>query len=51
MTPVLTVDDLEHLWSSLPENGYRYELDDGVLVVYGAPSLLHQLALGRLTAF
>jgi hypothetical protein len=35
MTPVLTVDDL----------------DDGVLVVYGAPSLLHQLALGRLTAF
>lgn len=50
MTPVLTVDDLEHLWSSLPENGYRYELDDGVLVVYGAPSLLHQLALGRLTA-
>jgi len=48
---LLTVDDLEHLWSSLPENGYRYELDDGVLVVYGAPSLLHQLALSRLTAF
>jgi hypothetical protein len=32
MTPVLTVDDLEDLWSSLPENGYKYELDDGALL-------------------
>ena len=47
---LLTVDDLEQLWSQLPENGYRYELDEGVLVVYGAPSMLHQIAVGRLTA-
>jgi Uma2 family endonuclease len=45
----LTVDDLVELWSSVPENGYRYELDDGVLVVYGAPSLAHQLATTKLT--
>ena len=45
---LLTVDDLEKLWSRLPENGYRYELDEGVLVVYGAASNLHQLAGTRL---
>jgi len=44
----LTVDDLRRLWSQLPENGYRYELDEGVLVVFGAASNLHQLAAGRL---
>lgn len=47
---LLTVDDLVELWSRLPENGYRYELDEGVLVVFGAPSIVHQLVLGRLTA-
>jgi Uma2 family endonuclease len=47
---LLTVDDLVQLWSQLPENGYRYELDEGVLVVFGAPSIVHQVVLGRLTA-
>lgn len=45
---LLTVDDLEQLWSQLPENGYRYELDEGVLVVYGAASNLHQLVTSNL---
>jgi Uma2 family endonuclease len=45
---LLTVDDLEQMWSQLPENGYRYELDEGVLVVFGAPSNLHQLATSNL---
>lgn len=44
----LTVHDLERIWEQLPENGYRYELDEGVLVVYGAPSDRHQLASGNL---
>ena len=47
---LLTVDDLVQLWSRLPENGYRYELDEGVLVVFGAPPIAHQVVLGRLTA-
>ncbi len=41
----LNVNDLD----LLPDDGYKYELDDGVLVVSPAPSLLHQLVLGRLT--
>jgi Uma2 family endonuclease len=45
---LLTVDDLEQLWSQLPENGYRYELDEGVLVVFGAASNLHQLVTSNL---
>lgn len=45
----LTIVDLERIWPQLPENGYRYELDEGVLVVYGAPSNLHQLVSTRLT--
>lgn len=44
----LTVHDLEWIWERLPD-GYRLELDEGVLVVYGAPSDRHQLASGRLT--
>jgi Uma2 family endonuclease len=41
----LTVADLERT----PDDGCRYELDDGVLVVSPAPTNLHQLALTRLT--
>jgi Uma2 family endonuclease len=44
----LTIDDLERIWERVPDSGYRFELDDGVLVVYGAPSLYHQLAQGEL---
>jgi len=39
-----TVDDLD----ALPEDGLRYELVDGVLLVSAAPSYLHQLALTNL---
>jgi Uma2 family endonuclease len=42
---VLTVDDMENM----PDDEFRYELDDGVLVVSPAPSPLHQLAVTRLT--
>jgi len=41
----LTVEDLD----LLPDDGNRYELDDGVLVVSPAPALNHQLVLARLT--
>ena len=44
----LTVYDLERIWERMPD-GYHLELDEGVLVVYGAPSDRHQLASGRLT--
>lgn len=40
----LTVDDLY----LLPDDGNRYELDDGVLVVSPAPALIHQLVVHRL---
>jgi Uma2 family endonuclease len=43
----LTVQDLEWIWERLPD-GYRLELDEGVLVVYGAPADRHQLASGNL---
>jgi len=39
-----TVDDLAHT----PDDGLRYELVDGVLLVSAAPSNLHQIALGEL---
>jgi Uma2 family endonuclease len=42
---MLTVEDLENL----PDDEFRYELDDGVLIVSPAPSTLHQLAVTRLT--
>lgn len=41
----LTVADLD----LLPDDGCKYELDDGVLVVSPAPALNHQFVLGRLT--
>ena len=41
----LTVRDLD----LLPDDGNKYELDDGVLVVSPAPAINHQLVLARLT--
>lgn len=41
----LTVEDMEHM----PDDEFRYELDDGVLIVSPAPSSLHQRAVTRLT--
>jgi Uma2 family endonuclease len=41
---VLTVEDME----TMPDDEFRYELDDGVLIVSPAPSSLHQLAVTRL---
>jgi len=43
---VFTVEDLE----DMPDDEFRYELDDGVLIVSPAPSNLHQLAATRLSA-
>jgi Uma2 family endonuclease len=40
----LTVADMQHM----PDDGFRYELDDGVLIVSPAPSNPHQLAVTRL---
>ncbi len=42
---MLTVDDM----ADMPDDEFRYELDDGVLIVSPAPTPLHQLALTRLT--
>jgi hypothetical protein len=36
----LTVEDME----SMPDDEFRYELDDGILIVSPAPSSLHQRA-------
>lgn len=41
---VLTVEDMENR----PDDEFRYELDDGVLIVSPAPSNLHQLVVTRL---
>jgi Uma2 family endonuclease len=41
----LTVADMEHM----PDDEFRYELDDGVLIVSPAPTSLHQRAVTRLT--
>jgi Uma2 family endonuclease len=40
----LTVEDMENM----PDDEFRYELDDGVLIVSPAPSNLHQRAAFRL---
>ena len=42
---ILTVEDMENM----PDDEFRYELDDGVLIVSPAPSTIHQLAVARLT--
>jgi Uma2 family endonuclease len=42
---MLTVEDMENM----PDDEFRYELDDGVLIVSPAPSTLHQFAVARLT--
>jgi Uma2 family endonuclease len=42
--PRYTVDDLEHF----PEDGNRYELLDGVLLVTPAPGVPHQIVANRL---
>ena len=41
---MLTVEDME----DMPDDEFRYELDDGMLVVSPAPSLPHQIAVTRL---
>ena len=40
----LTIADLD----DTPDDGQRYELDDGVLVVSAAPMVIHQIVLTRL---
>jgi len=42
---MLTVEDMQ----DMPDDEFRYELDDGVLIVSPAPNRLHQLAVTRLT--
>ena len=44
--PRYTVDDLERF----PEDGNRYELLDGVLLVTPFPAAVHQIAAGRISA-
>src|SRR6185437_10792466 len=44
---MLTVKDMENM----PDDEFRYELDDGILIVSPAPSNLHQFVLARLTVF
>jgi Uma2 family endonuclease len=44
----------DHYWTiydlaDLPDDGHRYEIIDGVLVVSGVPSMRHQRAARRLT--
>jgi Uma2 family endonuclease len=43
--PLVTVDDLEYM----PEDGNRYEVIEGELIVSKAPGLTHQAASVRLT--
>ena len=40
----MTRDDLD----SMPDDGHRYELFDGVLIVSPSPSVLHQRVVGQL---
>jgi Uma2 family endonuclease len=41
----LTVEDMEYM----PDDEFRYELDDGMLIVSPAPAVLHQRVVTRLT--
>jgi Uma2 family endonuclease len=41
---VLTVEDME----DMPDDEFRYELDEGMLIVSPAPSLPHQIAVTQL---
>ena len=50
---VMTVQPRDHPWEvddlvDLPDDGLRYELVDGTLLVSAAPSKLHQRAVGNL---
>jgi Uma2 family endonuclease len=45
--PRYTVDDLEHF----PDDGNRYELLDGMLLVTSAPAASHQIVASRVQAF
>jgi hypothetical protein len=42
---MLTGEDMENM----PDDEFRYELDDGVLIASPVPPTLHQLAVARLT--
>jgi Uma2 family endonuclease len=49
----VTVMPRDHEWTvadlaNTPDDGLRYELDDGVLLVSAAPSNAHQIVLGEL---
>jgi Uma2 family endonuclease len=46
--PTFTVEDLERLLADLPDEGGRYELLEGMLLVTPAPKAVHQVVLSRL---
>lgn len=46
--PTFTVETLEHLRASLPDEGGRYELLDGFLLVTPAPRPAHEEVVSRL---
>jgi Uma2 family endonuclease len=43
-TRELTVEDMENM----PDDEFRYELDDGMLIMFPTPSVLHQHVVSRL---